>query len=227
MRLGLIVNGLYFISLFTPTMPHTRPRLFAHTREPISNRETDPPPTAAPPADVPFAPPAPRSRAKSYESGSLLHVSLDNDLKLITRPGHALLLSVNFSAPTRPPRVPEFVYFTFHLYTNETGCPHDCPLTIVADDLMLSPAYTRSEATPRTPSLSPSLPGEQPAETMFLDWVSARISYQQFNDIISAKRVLVRLGPDWVELSIEQIEALRDMQRKLPQLPPPDDSDTY
>ena len=40
-RLALIVNGLYFISLFTPTTPYTRPRLFARAR---ANREARPAP---------------------------------------------------------------------------------------------------------------------------------------------------------------------------------------
>ena len=43
--------------------------------------------------------------------------------------------------------------------------------------------------------------------------------------MISAKRVVVRLGPDRVELTADQIEALRDMHRCLPQPPAPGDSD--
>src|SRR5215210_4299823 len=89
-RLGLIVNGLYFISLFTPATPHNRPRLFAHTREPVVVVSDSMVAAPAPPAYVPFAPPAPRSRAAAYESGRLLHVSLDNDLRLVSRPGRAL-----------------------------------------------------------------------------------------------------------------------------------------
>jgi hypothetical protein len=239
-RLGLIVNGLYFISLFTPATPHTRPRLFAHAREPVVVADSMfVPPAPAPPATVPFAPPSPRSRAAAYESGSLRHVSLDNDLRLVTRPGRALLLAVNFSAPTNPPAVPEFVYFTFHLYTDEQACPYNCQLNIIADSMTLSPEYARSGAAPRTQGLSPGLQGggaQQPSarpeddpifSAQFLDWVGAKISYEEFVKIVMAKQVRIRLGPDWVELSADQMEALRDMQRRIPRPPVEDDSDSY
>jgi hypothetical protein len=211
-----------------------RPRLFTHTRKPVVDSMVAPPP---PPPLVPFAPPAPRSRAAAYESGSLLHVSLDNDLRLVTRPGRALLLAVNFSAPTNPPAVPEYVYLTFHLYTDEQACPYDCQLDIIADGMTLSPQYKRSGAAPRTQGISPGLQGggaQQPparpeddplVAAKFLDWVGAKISYEEFVRIVGAKQVRIRLGPDWVELSADQMEALRDMRRRLPQPAGHDSSD--
>jgi hypothetical protein len=227
-RLALIVNGLYFISVFTPTTQHSRPRFFAHTHE----AQVSPLATLAPPVlrpdYAPYPPPSPRSNAVVDESNGLLNVSLDRDLTLVKRPDRELLLSLNFSARTKPRALPEYIFLTFHLYTDQTSCPYDCPVNVIADDKSLTPVITRPDnTTPAsdTPRQRPPFDGEPHVETKYLHWVSARISLQEFMEIINAKRVLVGLGPDWVELNSDQMSALREMFVRLP-LSPSGDSDS-
>jgi hypothetical protein len=92
-RLGLIVNGLYFISLFTPTPQHGRPHLFAHTSE----RHGDYAVTVQP--DVTLQPPSASSPASAYESGGLLHVSLTRDMTLVKRPDRAHVHAAGLRLP--------------------------------------------------------------------------------------------------------------------------------
>lgn len=230
-RLALIVNGLYFISIFTPTMPHTRPRLFAHARESRGGGRAVP---AARPDYVPLTPPNAASRASAFESGGQLHVSLNNDLMLVKRPERRLVLSPWFSAPTLPPTEPKSVHLNFMLFTtsDEAPCPGNCPLTIKADEEVLWPkpsaidlgGHSYSWKRESVPHSSDKLQDGSVVETMAAESFSAEVPYDTFLDIISARRVVVRLGPDWVELTTDQIEALRDMHRRLP--PPLDDSNS-
>ena len=226
-RLALIVTGLYFIRLFTPTPRHGRPHLFARTRAPRSERAA----LLAQPGYVPLPPPSAPSRASAYESGGLLHVSLNNDLTLVQRPGRKLVLSPSFSAPTRPSEEPKSVLFNFIIYSEKEACPGDCPLTITADGVTVWTSYAHGDSPgwqrERVPHSSAKLEDGRVIETMAAESLSTMISYEGFIDMIGAKRVVVRLGPDWVELTADQIEALRDMYRRLPQPPPPDDSDSY
>ncbi len=222
-RLALIVNGLYFISIFTPTMPHTRPRFFERAR---ATREARAMPVARP-GYVPLPPPAAPSRASAFQSGNLLHVSLNDDLMLLKRPGRKLLLSPSFSARTSPPADPQSVLLNFILYTTADGesCPDNCPLTIKADEEVVWPErsaldpgeHSYSWKRESVPHSSEKLEDGRVVETMAAESFSAEIPYDKFLDIISARRVVVRLGPDRVELNADQIEALRDMQRRLPQ----------
>lgn len=52
-RLALIVNGLYFISVFTPTPRHARPRTLSPRPLPQAERALPPHPTYLPPAPLP------------------------------------------------------------------------------------------------------------------------------------------------------------------------------
>src|SRR5215207_742119 len=237
-RLALIVNGLYFLSLFTtPWSHHKRPGFFERAR---ATRAARPERAAllAQPEHVPLPPPSAPSRASAYESGGLLHVSLTKDLTLVRRPGRTLLLSPSFSVRTYPReeenfKEPNAVLLNFIIYADGETCPSDCPLTIAADDMVVWPNYARAGAPAyspvwkreRVPHSSTKSADGQVVETMAAESLSMRISYEQFLDTISARRVVVKLGPDRVELTADQIEALRDMHRRLPQ--PHDDSESY
>ena len=228
-RLALIVNGLYFISLFTPAAQHTRPRLLAHARAPRAERE-------ASPDYVPISPPSGPSRASAFESGGMLHVSLNNDLTLVKRRDHTLMLSPSFVARPTLSAVPESVRLNFIIYSDSDAvtCPGGCPLSIKADAQVLW-SEDPSAANPgggayrwkrqSVPHSSNKLEDGSVVETMAAESFSVDLPYDTFLDMISAKRVVVRLGPDRVELTADQIEALRDMHRRLPQPPAPGDSD--
>jgi hypothetical protein len=211
-RLALIVNGLYFISLFTPAAHHRRARLFAQPRGPLSERP---------------APGAP-NRATSFSNGSKLYVTLSQDLPLVQRTGWKLLLSPSLSESTGPAEEPDFVLLTFILYSADGVCPGDCPLTITADGVTVWTSYSHGN-TPGwerqyVPPSSSELGDGQVVKTMGVESLSTKMSYNNFIDMISAKHIFVRFGPDRVELNDEQLEALRDMYRLLP--PPSNDSDT-
>jgi hypothetical protein len=236
-RLALIVNGLYLISQFTMAgSPHKRPSFFERARATRDSR----PPQVLPHSYIPLAPPSAPSRASSHETDGMIHVRLTKDLTLVRRPGRVLQLWANFHARTNPPSEPDYVYLTLPIYSDDGECAGDCRLTIAADGMMVWPAdYSHSGPTPRAPGLSSrsdyahfpksqeQIELDQLVGMRYLDTVSARLTYEQFINIISAKRVVVCLGPDRVELTPDQIEALRDMHRRLPQPPPPpDDSDS-
>jgi hypothetical protein len=224
-KLALYVNGLYFLSFYMPPSPHKdRPHFFAQAREQAARR----PAPAGLPDYVPLPPPSAPSRATAYESGGLLHVSLSKDLTLVKRRGRTLLLSPSFSARSYPPNEPDFVRLNFIVYADKETCPGDCPLTITADGATLWPfteapdprfnTYTlRRESVPHSSS---RLEDGGVVETLAAESFTAEMFYETFLDMISAKRIIVRLGPDRVELTADQIEALRDMHRRLPQPPP-------
>jgi len=53
------------------------------------------------------------------------------------------------------------------------------------------------------------------AETLAAEVFTTEIPYETFVEIISARRVVLSLGPDKVELTHDQIEAMRDMSRRV------------
>ena len=215
-RLALIVNGLYFISVFTPTTPHTRPRLFAHAYERRAERLA----AKAPPAYAPLAPPIGPLKATSTYSKEhdQLDVYLTNDLTLVRMPGHTLLLSPTFNAKVLAPEPPRSVLMRFVAYSQQQVFDPDTPFVITADNVEMwrSGAGGTGGMTPVNARAlhSAAYDADQVVETF-----GQEIPYDLFLNIISARRVIVELGDDRVELNADQIEALRDMHRRLPQQP--------
>jgi hypothetical protein len=225
-RLGLIINGLYFISLFTPTTEHRRPNFFSQAREHVAEREATtvhPDPVLPPPTNAPGS-------ALVSESNGMLNVSLNKELTLVYRPGRKVILAPWFSVRARRFEEPKSVLFSFVIYTNNETCAGDCPLTITADGVTVWTSYSHGDShgwlrRSRVPGSSAKLEDGRSIETMSAELLSTLISYKGFVDMIGAKRVVIRLGPDWVELTPDQLEALRDMHRRL--LPQPDDADSH
>ena len=221
-RLALIVNGLYLFSHFTPTIPYTRPRLFAHTRVPPAER-------AAQPFYVPLPPPSAPSRASANESGGFLNVSLTKDLTLVRLPGRTVLLSPSLSVRTYPPEEPNSVLFNFIIYADKETCPDNCLLNITADGKPVwsldtsagTPAYSPGWKRERVPHSATKLADGRLVESMAAESLSMSIPYEQFVAMVSAKRVVIRLGTDRAELTNDQLDALREMHRRLPQPLPP------
>jgi hypothetical protein len=229
-KLALFVNGLYFLSFYAPPSPYdARPYLLKKPRASLAERPSHAPPAGVP-EYVPLPPPSAPSRAAAYESGGMLHVSLSKDLTLVKRPGRTLLLSPFFSVRTYPPEEPGFVRLNFIIYTGkETSCPGGCPLTITADGETLwalaespaPPSNTSGWSRKRFPPSSGTLGDGRVLETMAAESLAAEMPYNLFLDMLSAKSVIIKLGPDRVELTADQIEALRDMHRRIPQPGPP------
>ena len=213
-RLALIVNGLYFISLFTPPPPYARPRLFAHTNRLRAEHLAAQAPRAArlgamaPPAYAPLAPPSGPTKAATHywKERDQLDVYLTNELTLVRQLGHTLLLSPTFTAKVLAPEPPRSVLMHFVSYSQQQVFDPDSPFAITADGSEL----WRSGATAK-PLHSAAYHGEQVVETF-----GQEIPYDIFLQVIGARRVVVELGDDRVELTAEQIEALRDMRRRLP-----------
>lgn len=213
-RLALIVNGLYFVSLFTPSAPHRRPSFFERARairdaraETLADYELRRPATAD---DSGFA--------SSYVSGGQLQVSLKKDLTLVEDHGRTLTLSPSFIVSTEPGAKPDFVTLNFITFSEKGGCPGDCPLTITADGVTVWTSYShgRSPGWERASTpYSTSLVNGKVVETLAAESLSTKMSYDNFIDMLNADRVTIRLGPHWVVLKPEQLEALRDMHRRL------------
>ena len=224
-RLGLIVNGLYLFSLFTPTSSHQRPHLFEHASGVRAVR------ALRPPAPGPEAPTASGSRTSTLLSDGRLHISLNQDLTLVKRPDRTLLLSPSFSARVQPFEEPTSVVLRFMLFSRkEDGCPGDCPLTIVADGENLWPhraAYDRrpglySWKRESAPPSSAKLEDGRVVETMAAEAFTVEVPYDMFLDLIRARHVGIGLGPDYVSLTADQLDSLRDMYSRIPDPTSPD-----
>jgi hypothetical protein len=208
-RLALIVNGLYFISLLTPATPPTRPYLFARWGEGRGVRVS----TKTPPS---YAPPAPPSKAtvNYFKEFDQLDVFLTSDLGLVRKPEHTLLLSPTFTTRMSAPEHPRSILMRFISFSNEQVYTDSTPLMISADGV-----YKWDDTADNGANLlranngrhSVTFEGGRVVET-----VGVELPYETFFEIISARRVVIQLGRDTVELNADQIEALRDMHRRLP-----------
>jgi hypothetical protein len=174
-------------------------------------------------------PPDP-SRASSVNVAGRLHVSLNRDLTLIKRPGFTLSLSPSFDALLRSPGEPRYVTFRFTRFANGQNCPGDCPLSFKADGRLYWPdgaaggvlrAPRMNWSRQSVPRSSEKLPDGQVLETMAADTLSTEMPYDVFAEIITSNEVVLTLGADSVKLTLEQLEALRDMHRQLMTPPPP------
>lgn len=212
-RLALIVNGLYFISLLTPPAAPTRPRLFQRAHGDYTAR-------AAPkkaPDFAPLAPPSAPAKATTLVSKEFdqLDVYLTNDLTLVAKPGHRLLLSPTFTTRASKPEAPDSVLLRFVSYSGEQMLSKTTPLTITADgEEMLDEnahLWYGGDAIPAGDG------------RRMIEGIGVELSYEVFLKVIGARQVIIQLGADRVELTADQIEALRDMPRRLPQPedPPP------
>ena len=225
-RLALIVNGLYFISLFTPTTPYTRPRLFARAGERLDARAS----AKTPPAYAPLAPPPsapPKADVNYFKDFDQLDVFLTSDLTLVRRPGHTLLLSPTYTTRMSAHEQPRSVLLRFVSFSKGQVYTDTTPLLISADgrykwddSAEMDAAYSVSRTNTGRHSVTKDAGGS------VVETVGVELPYETFLEIISARRVVIELGPDTAELNADQVEALRDMHRRLPQPPPPDGSDS-
>lgn len=217
-RLALIVNGIYFISLVTPTPPRAPSRLFAR---PFENGGALPAPRRTP-VFVNLPPPSGPSKAATWVSKGFdqLDVYLANDLTLVQRPDYRLVLSPAFTTKASNPETPDTVLLRFLSYTHGMVPANTSSVTITADG-----KYVWDEGLARrynADSPPGSATGGEAGEVLVTR--SINVPYAVFAEIISARKVVIQYGLDRVELTAEQFEALRDMHRRLltqSEAPPP------
>lgn len=218
-RLALIVNGLYFISFFIPTTPHTRPRFFA--REYDGSYES--PKLRRAPVYATLPPPSGPSKAATWVSGEgnkQLDVYLTNDLTLVRKPGYRLMLSPTFTTNASVPEAPDTVLLRFVIYADKERLSGTRWLSITADDQQIWPEDLDNRDSDSVWLQSSANEAESGGT---VGTAAIALPYESFVETISARQVIIQFGIDRVELTAEQIEALRDMHRRLPQPPPPDE----
>ena len=206
-RLGLLVNGLYLVILIAPPLYWWRSRVFPHISE--SHRRAR--------VYAPLPPAAGPSKAITYrgEGTNQVEVYLSQDLTLVEQPGHRLLLSPIYTADADASEPPETVLFRFVSFSRGQFYSDDSPLVILAD------GEQRWPVSSLLGSQMPSDPRARHSATdgengHIVETVGEAIPYELFAEMVGAARVSIWLGQDSVVLSREQLEALRDLHRKLP-----------
>lgn len=224
-RLGLLVNGLYLLSLFAPSQSQVGGRPYARTYRGWNKA----PEEAAAPA--PAYPPLPGALGESkaetnyVKEADQLDVYLKQDLTLVGEPGHTLLLSPTFSARGQRARAPRSALLRFVSFSSRQVFTNNSPMVITADGIELWRYGTDEEAdaTPADAKVLHSVTYYD-EEGQVVETISHEIPYEVFYNMLAAIQVSITLGRDRVELSTAQVEALRDMHRRLHQNPPPAES---
>ncbi|HEX8355491.1 MAG TPA: hypothetical protein VF611_21465, partial [Pyrinomonadaceae bacterium] len=180
----------------------------------------DRPAARRPPVYAPLPPSTGPSKATTYQGrgSNQIEVYLTNDLTLVRRPGHTLLLSPTFTADADGGGPPDSILLRFVSFSHEQVFSDHSALAITADGEIRWPNLTLySHPTPSdTRARHSATTGE---DGQVVETVGETLPYEEFVRIVSARNVTVMLGPDVVELTAEQVEALRDMHRKLPPSP--------
>jgi hypothetical protein len=215
-QLGLFVN-LVFV-LFT-CATHT-PGRHQYTYIDVETGALKPMPPSVPHAPLP--PPAAPSKSTVVDlGGGRANVLLTKDLTLVKKPGRTLVFSPSFNVSTLHAEPPEAVTLSFIIFSDkEEACPGACMLVFNADGTRVweSAANGTSSAgwtRVKNPATSTTMPDGQVAVTLAAETLTTRIPYTTFLGIIGADRVVLSLGPDKVELTHDQIDALRDMHRRV------------
>jgi hypothetical protein len=217
MRLGLLVNGLYLLSLFLPSHSQVGGRPYVHTYErptfEASGRSAGMGATMPPPV-VSLPKPTGPMKATSYREGRSggVTVYLEKDLTLLETRGRRLLLSPSFTL--RPDGSPDSVLLHFVSYSRESVLSTSNMLTITADGREVWPGYSSDDGMIwKGWRQDPVPPFVTETEDGVMENVGKTIPYHAFAKTIGAKTVVLSLGPDVLKLKAEQLEALRDMHR--------------
>lgn len=217
-RLALLVNGLYLVSLVPPASPPsgTRPRAYAYE----ASRVTRP---RRPPIYVPLPPQSQPTKATSYrdERSGALAVYLKTDLELRGARGRRLLLSPIFTL-SEGDGSPDSVLLRFVSFSDKPQLPYGARFVISADGKQVWPAYdedgTRVWEGWSEEGVLPDVTDVEGGGV--IENAGKTVPYEVFADVIRAKRVAINFGPHLVELNAEHLEALRDMHRLISQPPP-------
>lgn len=212
-RLGVLVNGLYLLSLFLPSQSQVGGRPYVHTYE-RPTFEASERPRGIPPAVVSLPTPTGPTKATSYrDKGSKSTiVYLEKDLTLLETRGRQLLLSPSFTV--RPDGSPDSVLLHFVSYSRRHALSTDNRLSITADGRKVWPGYSSDDGMVwkgwREESVPPFV---TETEGGVMENLGKTIPYEVFAKAVGAKTVVLSLGPHTLKLKAEQLEALRDMHR--------------
>ena len=216
-RLGLVVNILYVLSLIAATPPHTRARYFARTYERPAERLR----AKGAPEFAPLPPMTKPLEAESHywKASDQLDVYLTRELLLVRRYDHTLLLSPSLTTKTANPERPRAVLLHFTSFSHEQTYDKNSPFVITADGVALwrYGSYGPGDATLTYSNVlySAALDGDK----QVVETVGHEIPYDVFEQLVRARRVVFELGPDSFALTAEQLGALRDMRRFVPPTP--------
>lgn len=211
-RLGLIVNGLYFLSLALPSatpsgVPNARG---LNGRAAASARLR----AAATAPDYPtlLAQAGPQKAATHYwKDSDQLDIYLSRELTLVRRRGHTLLLSPTFTARILNSQPPRSVLLYFTAFSHEQTYDRNSPFVIKADGTELWRYGWRAPGD-ETPSGMKALHSAAlDGSGMVAETLGHEIPFDIFVWMVGAQRVTLQLGPDLVELTPEQRDALHDM----------------
>ena len=216
-RLGLLVNALYMLSLFLPSHSQVGGRPYVHTYERRAGRlRADSPPDYAP--LPPYQAETLKADAYHWRQSGQTDVYLTRELTLVRKRGHTLLLSPTFAMKAHEP--PRSVILSFISFSHEQFYDRNSPFVITADGTELW-RYGWRGAGDETPSSGRALhTAALDANGQVVETLGHEIPFDIFFGLLGARRVTIELGPDRVELTPEQMEALRDMYRPLPRQTP-------
>lgn len=211
-RLGLLVNGLYLLSLLVPSPSQTGGHVYdagAYDRPGFARSRRPPVTVGLPPSKGP-------TKATSYrvKGSDSLAVYLDKDLTLQETPGRRLLLAPTFTVRDDEEQ-PDAVLLRFIAFSDEPAPAADNRFYILADGRQVWPAYGTDGGAVwedwNEQAVPPSVTHSE--EDGFIENFGRTIPYEVFAEAVAARRVTLSLGPYFVRLSAEQLEALRDMHR--------------
>ena len=211
-RLGLVINVLYLLSLAVPSphsnaLPHSR----SSARPPARLRSVNPPDYA------PLTSQTQPLQAETHywKHSGQLDVYLTRELTLVRERGHTLLLSPSFNTQALSPERPRTVHMFFTAFSHEQYYDRDTRFVITADGEELW-RYGRRAAGDETPPNGKALHSAALDERgQVFETLSHEIPYDLFVRIVGARRVTLELGPERVELTSEQMAALLDMHSRL------------
>ena len=205
-RLALLVNGLYLISLIAPSSSSVGGRPYPHDYE-----RTD---FGRRPVSITLPPSAGPTKATSYRnSRGDATIYLDKDLTLRQSRGRLLTLSPTFNTHGDDP--PRSVLLHFISHNTGPALTIGTELFITADGRRVWPALDADGRPvwkgwveqPVPPSVTEHIHGG------VVENVGKSIPYEVFAEVVAAKGVVFNIGPYVVKLTDEQLEALRDMHR--------------
>jgi hypothetical protein len=213
-QLGLFVNLIFIMFTLVSSAAGGHTYNYPSTSvEPLYR------PNNGTPTYVPLPPPEGPVRATSYldEYTGELNIYLENDLDLIRRPGFLLQLSPTFTV-SGTEELPRSVLLRFVSFSGAEYFSYDDKITLTADGRQVWPADGgepwqgwSEDKVPHSTTIG--------GNGRVVETVGKDIPYEVFAEVISAKHVSLKLGPEETELTAAQLGALRDMHRRLSQPP--------